>query len=191
MVVTMEASKEQKRNLSIILTIIIALASLSTGAIIGYFASSTWDSDQIDNLQDQLSTVQEQINNLQTKPEAINQNQSDVLELIADLQDQLSIIRNQVYNLQASSASAQDTYEIMDKIRTLQSQISTLQEQINSIETTPDITYILGENASLSQLFEQVRESVVTIQALVSHNNNLVIYQGSGFVYNDTGQMGP
>lgn len=185
----METPKGQKRKLSIILIIIIVVASLSAGGLIGYWAGYTSTSDQIDNLQNQLLAIQEQINNLQTKPETTSQNQSDVLELIDVLQSQLSTIGDQVNSLQASNVGDQNTNEIMEEISSLQSQLSTLQEQINSIKATTSITYILGENASLSQLFEQVRESVVVIRALVSQTNDFVILQGSGFVYNDTGQM--
>jgi S1-C subfamily serine protease len=134
-------------------------------------------------LQDQLSAIQEQINDLQLESAATTRNQSDVLEMIDALQGQLSSVREQIDSLQASD---QNTNEIMREISTLKSQLSKLQEQINSIQTSVNITYLLGENVSLSQLFEQVRESVVVIRALVSQT---VIRQGSGLVYNYSGQM--
>ena len=56
------------------------------------------------------------------------------------------------------------------------------------------MTTAMGENVSLSQLFEQVRESVVVIQALVSQTDafgrmEFAMVQGSGFVNNSTGHM--
>jgi len=165
----------------------IVVVSLSAGGLIGYWAGHTLTSDQVDKLQNQLSTIQEQVNNLQTT----SQNQNDVLETIDLLQAQLSTIRDQINSLQASNADSQNTNEIMDEINSLQSQLSALQEQVNDIKATTtviyeNITYFLGENFSLSQLFEQVRESVVVIQASVSQT---VTFQGSGFVYNYSGQM--
>jgi S1-C subfamily serine protease len=60
--------------------------------------------------------------------------------------------------------------------------------------TYQNVTYVLGENASLSQLYEQVKESVVVIQGvLVQYDIFRRPYytqvQGSGFVYNFTGQV--
>jgi S1-C subfamily serine protease len=148
-------------------------------------------SNRINDLQDQLSTIQEQISDLQTTAETTSQNQSDFLETIDALQAQLSEIRDQIDDLQASNTADQDTDKIMEEISSLQSQLSALQEQINNIKATTsvtyeNITYVLGENVSLSQLFEQVEESVVVIQAPVSQTTTV---QGSGFVYNYTGQM--
>ena len=179
----MEYPKEQKRTLSLVLIILIVAVSLSAGWLIGYWAACTSTSEQVDKLQDQLLTIQEQIDNLQIKSEIAGQNQSDILETIDALQAQLSAIRDQINNLQASNVASQNTNEIM--ISSLQSQLSTLQEQINNIKATVSIIYILGENASLSQLFEQVRGSVVVIEAV----RPPVTVQGSGFVYNYTGQM--
>jgi S1-C subfamily serine protease len=156
------------------------------GGLAGYWAGYTLASDQVGKLQNQLSTIQEQVNNLQTT----SQNQSDTLEIIDALQAQLLTIRDQINSLQASNIASQNNTEIMEEINSLQSQLSALQEQINNIKATTsityDITYIIGENVSLSQLFEQVRESVVVIQALVSQT---VTVQGSGFVYNYSGQI--
>jgi S1-C subfamily serine protease len=168
----------------------IVAASLSAGGLVGYWAGYTSTSNQINDLQRQLTTIQEQISNLQTRSETISQNQSDVLEIIDALQAQLSTIRDQIKRLQASNVASQDTSEIMAEISGLRSQLSTLQDQINNIKATvsvtyENITYILGENAPLSQLFEQVRESVVVIQAF----SPTATVQGSGFVYNYSGQM--
>lgn len=88
---------------------------------------------------------------------------------------------------------------ISARISDLQNQLSTLQEQILNLNSTQNITnenntYFLGDNVSLSQLYEQVKDSVVVVQGVI------VLYyfgrpyaysevQGSGFVSNLTGQF--
>jgi len=186
-----EFPKEQKRKFSLVLIIIIVAASLSAGGLIGYWAGYTSTSDQVSKLQNQLSTIQEQINNLQAETETTSQNQSAVLEVIDALQSQLLAISDQIDNLEASNADSQNTSEILEEISGLKSQLATLQEQINDIKATPsviyeNVTYFIGDNVSLSQLFEQVRESVVVVKVVVSQT---LTVQGSGFVYNYSGQM--
>ena len=88
---------------------------------------------------------------------------------------------------------------ISERINDLQNQLSALQEQISNLQPTENViyqnvTYVLGENASLSQLYEQVKESVVTIRGIIVQYDifGRPYYsqvQGSGFVYNFTGQM--
>jgi S1-C subfamily serine protease len=84
---------------------------------------------------------------------------------------------------------------ISGRINDLENQLSTLQERISNLQpTTQNITYVLGENVSLSQLYEQVKESVVVIRGIVVqydifHHPYYTQVQGSGFVYNFTGQM--
>jgi S1-C subfamily serine protease len=85
------------------------------------------------------------------------------------------------------------------RISDLQSQLSTLQEQISNLNSTrnityENITYILGDNFSLSQLYEKVVNSVVVVQGLVVEyyffgQRYYAEVQGSGFVYNLTGQF--
>jgi len=89
---------------------------------------------------------------------------------------------------------------ISARISDLQNQLSTLQEQILNLNSTQNITnenntYFLGDNVSLPQLYEQVKDSVVVVQGVI------VLYdffgrpyaysevQGSGFVSNLTGQF--
>jgi len=93
--------------------------------------------------------------------------------------------------------------DISGRINDLQNQLSNLQEQISNLQSTQNvtyqnitqnITYVLGENASLSQLYEQVRESVVVIRGIIVQYDFFgrpyyTQVQGSGFVYNFTGQM--
>jgi S1-C subfamily serine protease len=81
----------------------------------------------------------------------------------------------------------------------LQNQVSTLQEQLSNLQSTQNntyqnVTYVLGENASLSQLYEQVKESVVVIQGIlvqydIFRRPYYAQVQGSGFVYTLTGQV--
>ncbi len=82
---------------------------------------------------------------------------------------------------------------------TVSEQLSTLQKQISNLQSTQNVTYqnviyVLGENVSLSQLYEQVKESVVVIRGIIVQYDifRRAYYtqvQGSGFVYNFTGEM--
>jgi len=88
---------------------------------------------------------------------------------------------------------------ISGEIDNLQNQLSTLQEQTSNLQSTQNITsqnitYVLGENISLSQLYEQVKQSVVVIRGIIIQYDFFgrpyyTQVQGSGFVYNFTGQM--
>lgn len=189
----MELPKEQKRTLSLLLVVVIAVASLAAGGFIGYWASNTTTSDKMDKLQKQLSTIQEQIDNLQAKLEVANQNQSSILQTIDYIQNQLSGINSQLGNFQTINVTSQDIDEIMKEVNNLRNQLLSLQAQINSMETTTNIIYMVGENVSLPRLFEQVRESVVVVKGWVRYFSLFGGYyyaqvQGSGFVYNYSGQ---
>jgi S1-C subfamily serine protease len=91
------------------------------------------------------------------------------------------------------------TAVISGNISGLQSQISTLQGQLVALKSGQNITlqgntYIVGENASLAQLYAEVKDSVVVIQGLtvqydVFHRPYYSTVQGSGFIYNFDGQM--
>ncbi|MCJ7762281.1 trypsin-like peptidase domain-containing protein [Candidatus Bathyarchaeota archaeon] len=88
---------------------------------------------------------------------------------------------------------------ISGNMSSLQSQISTLQGQLVALKSGQNITlqgntYIVGENASLAQLYAEVKDSVVVIQGLtvqydVFHRPYYSTVQGSGFIYNFDGQM--
>jgi len=88
---------------------------------------------------------------------------------------------------------------ISGRINDLENQLSTLQEQILNLQSPQNVinqnnTYILGDNVSLSQLYEQVKDSVVTIRGVIVqydifHRPYYTQVQGSGFVYNFTGEM--
>ena len=95
------------------------------------------------------------------------------------------------YSISNSTTSA--------KIDDLQNQLSTLQEQILNLQSTQNITnenntYYLGNNVSLSQLYEQVKNSVVVVEGIIVQYDiwGRPYYsevQGSGFVSNLTAQF--
>jgi len=95
---------------------------------------------------------------------------------ISDLQSHMSTLQNQVSDLKSTqnSSSQNTTYE-------------------NT--TDENTTYILGENFSLSQLYKQVKSSVVVVQGLQPEYDfwgqiyGYAEVQGSGFVSNSTGQF--
>ncbi|MGA9387479.1 MAG: trypsin-like peptidase domain-containing protein [Candidatus Bathyarchaeia archaeon] len=75
---------------------------------------------------------------------------------------------------------------------TLSGRIDDLQTQLSTIPIQ-NATYFLDDNVSLSQLYKQVKESVVIIQGLLVqydffHRAYYTQVQGSGFVYNVTEQ---
>jgi S1-C subfamily serine protease len=84
-------------------------------------------------------------------------------------------------------------------INDLENQVSALQGQLSNLQTTPvasdqNNTYIVGENASLAPLYAEVKDSVVVIRGVTVQYDvfGRAYYsevQGSGFVYNFTGQM--
>ena len=72
--------------------------------------------------------------------------------------------------------------DLHEHINELQSQISTLQEQLSELSSSQNIT-------SLSEIYEAVKDSVVTIRGIIVQYPYYTQVQGSGFVYNFTGQM--
>jgi S1-C subfamily serine protease len=87
---------------------------------------------------------------------------------------------------------------LQNQASSLQSQVSSLQNQLSNIQTQNNTTdenntYILGDNVSLSQLYDQVKSSVATVQGtLVQYDffgqPYCTTVQGSGFVSNFTGR---
>lgn len=87
--------------------------------------------------------------------------------------------------------------DTLGRIDYLQNQLSTLQKQVSSLQfmqgSNIHATYFF-ENVSLSQLYEKVKDSVVTIRGIlvqydIFHRAHYGQVQGSGFVYNFSGQM--
>ena len=185
--VILEFPRKQNRKLVGSLLVVIVVASLCA-AFAGYWVGHMLALDEVDELQEQLISIQEQMISLQAASATSNQKQSDIQETIDSIQTQLSTIQDQINSLQGSSVDSN-----------IQSQLSELEEQIYEIKAAmngayQNNTFFLGGNVSLSQHFEEVRESVVVIQALVSEpgafgRTILVSVQGSGFVNNFTGEM--
>ena len=129
-----EHSKIKKNGFSTVLITIIIIVSLMAGGLVGYSINNSTTSAKIDDLQNQLSTLQEQMLNLNSTQNITNENN----------------------------------------------------------------TYYLGNNVSLSQLYEQVKDSVVVVQGIIVEiyyypwGQPYYVYtqvQGSGFVSNLTGQF--
>ena len=186
----LENPKKRENKIGFPLIAILLAISLFIGGLFGFWAGYVTNSSRIDNLEGQLSIIEDQIRSIQATSAINSQNQSDVLEIIGNIENELSRIRNEIDNLEAPNSNDLISDQIIEEIDELKIQLSTLQEQINNINATTliheDITYVIGENYSLSQLFEQVKESVVVVQAVVSPTTTS---QGSGFLYNYSGQI--
>ena len=79
-----------------------------------------------------------------------------------------------------------------ERIKDLENELSTLKQQ--TTQTIVNNTYILGGNISLSDLYEKVKDSVVIIRGVivqydVFHRPYYTQVQGSGFIYNFSGQL--
>lgn len=81
----------------------------------------------------------------------------------------------------------------LHEINHLQNQVSDLQNNQISYLQTKNTTYVVGDNTSLSNLYENVRDSVVMIIGVVAQttffSTQYAQVQGSGFVYDLNGQM--
>lgn len=85
------------------------------------------------------------------------------------------------------------TDDLQGKINDLQGRIDDLQNQL-SASSQENVVYFLDKNVSLSQLHQQVKGSVVVIQGQIVQYDvfqrpHYSQVQGSGFIYNFTGQM--
>ena len=213
----MGTTKEsKKRSFLAILIAVLIVTSLLVGGLIGYLMVPNSDSDEIANLQNQVSSLQSQvqwlrgnISLLETTPTitpAQASNNDDYLEnltaAIAQVQSKLSSLQLQIVEVQTSpSAFDQNITVLQSEIEGLQATLSSIQEQMATLQSssTPNvtyqnITYVTGASASLNQLFEQVKTSVVVVQGLIRQVDffGRVYYsqvQGSGFVYNHSGRM--
>ncbi len=204
-----------KRSFSIIVIVAIVIASLFTGGLIGYLAGYYPNSGKILSLEEQLSAVEVQLSSLQAQISTL-QTEMQVLDNLSyqnltaatrNIQNQLSTIQTKISELQAKPDTASQNITILQsEISSLQSQLSATQQQVNGLQeaisrlqetptiTYQNITYVTGEQVSLSQLFEQVKSSVVVIQGLLRQTDlfGRVYYskiQGSGFIYNHTGRI--
>jgi S1-C subfamily serine protease len=128
---TSEMRDDSGRKLRAVVVIIIVIASLLAGGLLGYLSCYSATSEEIDNLQNQVTSLQEHLSQLQSAQNLDYQN----------------------------------------------------------------VTVIPEGNVSVSQLYDQVEESVVVIRGMVISQYDRFgrpyysQVQGSGFVYNFTGQM--
>jgi S1-C subfamily serine protease len=87
-----------------------------------------------------------------------------------------------------------------EEIDALKNQVTALQEQLSQIQSPQNVTYqnvtvVSGDNVSVSQLYAQVADSVVVIRDMMLSGYDMfrrAYYsqaQGSGFVYNFSGQV--
>jgi len=143
--------------------------------------------EQVDFLKNQISSVQNQISDLESK--------TDAMDEVDNIQNQLFTIQDQINDLQTYQiATSENSTLLLGVIEDLGDQVLILQQQLDDFEIEPpvnyqNITYFLGENVSLSQLFDEIRQSVVIIEGLIPQYDifGRVYYvqvQGSGFVYN-------
>ena len=77
---------------------------------------------------------------------------------------------------------------------TVSSSLNDLQNQVTALETVNNTQYqVIPNNVSLSQLYQNVRDSIVMIYGSIVQRTlfgqQIVQVQGSGFVYNLTGRM--
>jgi S1-C subfamily serine protease len=180
------SEKPPKPRLSVAVVAVIVIVCLLTDGLLGYLIFYYPNVEKIGDLQNRLSTaqaelltLQDQLSNLQDSTGSDYQNVADA---VSNLQDQLSALQTQINGLEAeSNAGSQDSVSLQAMVASLQSQLTALQTQIANIQASSftNITYVLGENVSLSQLFDEVKGSVVVIQGRVGS----LQVQGSGFVY--------
>jgi len=85
---------------------------------------------------------------------------------------------------------------LSEKIKTLERELSALNQRVANLQNTQNIsnnTYILSENVSLTDLYERVKDSVVTVRGVIVQYGffgpSYTQVQGSGFIYNYSGQM--
>lgn len=86
----------------------------------------------------------------------------------------------------------------LNKIGSMENLIATLQNEVSTLQSTSGAgntsnTFIYGENVSASQIYEQVKDSVVVIRAIIVQydffgNPYYSQVQGSGFVYDFSGE---
>jgi S1-C subfamily serine protease len=218
----LEHNEKQRSSRIIVILVIIVICSLVAGGSWGYFVCYSGTSERINLLEDQITVLKEQISQSNTASDEIisqlNDQVEDLQTQFSSLQNQiynleakedfpeLESIQNQFISIQeqisslevAPEVTIEDITDILTEIDNLKNQQLSLQQQINNLETTPSITYqnftyVLDE-ASLSELFDQVRESIVVVQTIITQYDffgrpHYTLVQGSGFVYRNLGQM--
>ena len=160
--------KPKVSRLTTVLTVTIIVCLLAGGTL-GYAISSFTLSDQNNNLQSRISALENQVSALENNVSAL-QSATNVSSQVSDLQSRLSALENQVSNLQSTANVSSQISDLQSRISALEEQVLNLQSTINSFSqnvTYENITYLLGENFSLSQLYQKVKSSVVVVQGTI------------------------
>ncbi|MGA2768577.1 MAG: trypsin-like peptidase domain-containing protein [Candidatus Bathyarchaeia archaeon] len=188
----------QKPKVSRLTTALIAavIICLLAGGTLGYAISSFTLSNQNNDLQSRISALENQVSTLENNVSTL-QSATNVSTQVINLQSRLSVLENQVSALQSTANVSSQISDLQSRISVLEEQVSNLQSTINSFTqnvTYQNITYFLGENFSLSQLYEQIKSSVVVVQGIIVQYDFFgqpyyAEVQGSGFVSNLTGQF--
>lgn len=182
-----EATSIKIKSLVLILSVGIFIGGFS-GYLFGHYLITS----ENENTKNQLTNIRDQINNIQIEAFIKNENTS---ELIEELQNKISIIQEQIDDLTLEdSNSDQKLIEASNEISSLEEQTLIISESIGNLKSNfenmiEDLYSFSSENISLSLLFEQIRESVVVIQGLIPQIPSSILVQGSGFVYNHSGNM--
>jgi S1-C subfamily serine protease len=163
----------------LIATVIICLF---LGGISGYGISNLAASSQTSDLKKTVANLQSQ---------AASDNST-----INSLRSQVTSLQNQVSDLQSMTNASSQISDLQAEVSNLEKQVSELQSASNSSfqnVTYENTTYVLGDNFSLSQLYQQVKSSVVVIEGIIVEYDFFgqpyyAQVQGSGFVLNSTGQ---
>jgi S1-C subfamily serine protease len=117
-----------------------------------------------------------------------------VVSLIAGGFIGYSIVSSQIGDLQIQVSTLQtELANVSRQISNLQNQVAGLRSSQNT--GSQNVTYILGQNVSLSRLYEQVKNSVVVVEGVVPEYGifgRIVGYgkvEGSGFIYDSTSKL--
>jgi S1-C subfamily serine protease len=162
--------RRQNTSTSKVLVVIIVVGSLLAGGLLGYFVGYSATSEEIDNLQGQITELQEQISTITTTLEETFL-YSQLYEQVENLQSQVTALQEQVLSLESSQ-------DITGEVDKLQNQLSTLQEQIDTLQTEPtvtyqNITYLLDEIDDLEDQLSTLQQQINNLQMTptVTHQN--------------------
>jgi uncharacterized coiled-coil protein SlyX len=158
----LESSKKPKVSRLTTALIAVAIICLLVGGTIGYAINSLTSSSQISDLESRISTLEEQVSGFQPT--------TNVSSQISDLESRISSLEKQFSELQSTTNVSSQISDLESRISTLEEQVSDLQSVISRFSqnvTYENITYVFGENFSLSQLYDQVKNSIVMIQGVI------------------------
>jgi S1-C subfamily serine protease len=181
-----------KENTKIKIVILVLAVGILVGSISGYLFGYYLFTLENKNIQNQLTILSEQINQIMVEVGGNNENNNNIID---SLEEQLSQVYGQLNNLSEEvDNSDQGLIDALNEITIIEGQLLTIKEQISDFKDSlenviQDFNSIPGAGVSLNLLFEQVRESVVVIQGLLPQTIGYSGVQGSGFAYNHNGIM--